>query len=92
MKTFTRKALVVVAIAGTSAFGISGVASAATAGQQVTGTGWSKQEGSAYTTALKGAQNQCPNPAKVSLVSQTTWPAGGDPNNGYWAIITLRCD
>lgn len=92
MKNFARKALVVAAIAGTTAFGAAGLASAATAGQQVTGTGWATTEGSAYTIARDGARNQCSNPNNVSLVSRSTWASGGDARNGYWAVVTVRCN
>ncbi|MCL8014916.1 hypothetical protein [Streptomyces sp. AS02] len=90
MKTFARKAAVVVAVAGIAAGGAAGVAAAA--GQQVTGTGWARTEGSAYAIALSGARNQCPHRDNVSLVSRSTWASGGDASNGYWAVVTLRCD
>lgn len=92
MKSFVRNAAVVVAIAGIAVGGMNGVASAATAGQQVTGTGWARTEGSAYAIALNGARTQCSDRNNVSLVSRNTWASGGDASNGYWAVVTLRCN
>ncbi|WNM35758.1 hypothetical protein RKE30_38060 [Streptomyces sp. Li-HN-5-11] len=92
MKTFLARALAVATIAGAAAFGTSGIASAATVGEQPFGVAWRHLEGEAYAVALDSARNQCPNRNNVSLVTRSTWPAGGDPKNGYWAFVQVRCN
>ncbi|QKZ23276.1 hypothetical protein [Streptomyces chartreusis] len=86
MKTLVNKTILVALIAGTAAFGASGVASAAAAAQ-VQGVAHHAQEGVAYANAQKQALNQCPSPHHVTLVERSTWREAG----GYGAHVVLDC-
>jgi hypothetical protein len=89
MKALTKKALVVTAMAGSMAFGASGIAAAANVGDVVTGRANASQEGVAYANAQTEARNQCPDRNDVSLVSRNTW----QESNGTWsAEIKIRCN
>ncbi|SPF04383.1 hypothetical protein [Streptomyces sp. MA5143a] len=89
MKALMKKALVVTAVAGSMAFGASGIAAAANVGDKVTRVAYASQEGVAYANALTEARNQCPNRNDVSLISRTTW----QEKNGTWAAqISIRCN
>jgi hypothetical protein len=90
MKTMARKALVVTALAVTTVFVTSGVASAAEVGDFVGATAQDTTEGAAYALARDAARAQCPHPNDVSLSSRSTEL---DPNGHTWtARVVLRCN